>query len=151
MSTTFRFRLERVRALRERREDLARQELAKAVTRLAGSRERLQAVEEHLERVHAEQRLASRPASAVDIQELRARQAIVEQVEAQRAGGTHELAQREADVAERDGELGLAAREHRMLERLKERQHAEHDRETRRQESIVLDEIAIDGFRRSAA
>ncbi len=80
MSTTFRFRLERVRALRERREDLARQELAKAVTRLAGSRERLQAMEERLERVHAEQRLATTSASAVDVQELRVRQAIVEQV-----------------------------------------------------------------------
>lgn len=151
MSTTFRFRLERVRALRERREDLARQELAKAVTRLAGSRERLEAVEEHLERVRAEQRVATSPASTVDIQELRARQAIVEQVEAQRVGGARELAQREADVAERGSELGHAAREHRMLERLKERQHAEHDREVRRQENIVLDEIAIDGFRRSAA
>ncbi len=151
MSTTFRFRLERVRALRERREDLARQELAKAVTRLAGSRERLQTVDEQLERARAEQRLASRPASAVDIQELRARQAIVERVEAQRAGGARELAQREADVAERGSELGLAAREHRMLERLKERQHAAHDREIRRQENVVLDEIAIDGFRRSAA
>lgn len=151
MSTTFRFRLERVRALRERREDLARQELARAMTRLDGSRDRLQAVEERLERVRAEQRLATSPAGAVDIQELRARQAIVEQVEAQRAGGAHELAQREDDVAERGNELGLAAREHRMLERLKERQHAAHDREARRQEGIVLDEIAIDGFRRSAA
>ncbi len=151
MSTTFRFRLERVRALRERREDLAREELSKAVSRLRGSHERLQAVEERLERVRAEQRRASGPASGVDIQELRTRQAIVEQVEAQRVGGARELAQREADVAERSDELGIAAREHRMLERLKERQHAEHDRETRRQEGIVLDEIAIDRFRRSAA
>lgn len=151
MSTTFRFRLERVRALRERREDLAREEFSKAVSRLQGSRERLQAVEEHLERVRAEQRRASGPASGVDIQELRARQAIVEQVEAQRVGGARELAQREADLAERSDALGVAAREHRMLERLKERQHAEHERETRRQESIVLDEIAIDRFRRSAA
>lgn len=151
VSTTFRFRLERVRALRERREDLARQELAKAVTRLAGSRERMQAVEEHLERVRSEQRLATSPASAVDVEELRVRQAIVERVEALRAGGARELAQRESDVAERDSELGVAAREHRMLERLKERRHAEHDRELRRQESVVLDEIAIDRFRRSAA
>jgi flagellar export protein FliJ len=151
VSTTFRFRLERVRALRERREDLAREELVKAISRLTGSRERLQAVEERLERVRAEQRHASGPASAVDIHELRARQAIVEQVEAQRIGGAHELAQREADVAERGSELGIAAREHRMLARLKERQHAEHDREARRQEGIVLDEIAIDRFRRSAA
>ncbi|HEY2767747.1 MAG TPA: flagellar export protein FliJ [Solirubrobacteraceae bacterium] len=153
MSTgsSFRFRLERVRALRERREDLAREELAKAVSRLAGSRDRLQAVDAQLQRIHAEQRLAASTPQAVDVQELRTRQAIVEHVEAQRAGGARELAQREADVAERDDELGLAARDHRMLERLKERQHAEHDREARRQEGLVLDEIAIDRFRRSAA
>jgi flagellar protein FliJ len=149
--SSFRFRLERVRALRERREDLAREELAKAISRLAGSRDRLQTVEAQLERVHTEQRLASSTSSTVDVQELRARQAIVEQVEAQRAGGARDLAQHETDVAERDSELGLAAREHRMLERLKERQHAEHDREARRQEGLVLDEIAIDRFRRSAA
>jgi flagellar FliJ protein len=149
--SSFRFRLERVRALRERREDLAREELAKAVSRLAGSRDRLQAVDAQLQRIHAEQRLAASTPQAVDVQELRTRQAIVEHVEAQRAGGARELAQREADVAERDDELGLAARDHRMLERLKERQHAEHDREARRQEGLVLDEIAIDRFRRSAA
>lgn len=62
-----------------------------------------------------------------------------------------ELEQREADVAERGDELGRAAREHRMLERLKERQRDEHDREVGRREGIVLDEIAIDRFRRSAA
>lgn len=153
MSTgpSFRFRLERVRALRERREELAREELAKAVSRLAGSRDRLQAVEAHLKRIHAEQRLATTTSHAVDVQELRARQAIVEHVEAQRAGGARELAQREADVAERDDEFGLAASEHRMLERLKERQHAEHEIEARRREGLVLDEIAIDRFRRSAA
>jgi flagellar FliJ protein len=139
--SSFRFRLERVRALRERREDLARQELAKALSRLAGSRDRLQAVEAQLERIRTEQRLATSTSRAVDVQELRARQAI----------GARELAERQADVAERDGELGLAEREHRMLERLKERQHAEHDREARRQEGLVLDELAIDRFRRSAA
>jgi flagellar FliJ protein len=149
--SSFRFRLERVRALRERREDLARQELAKAISRLAGSREELQTLEARLERIRDEQRVATSSASPVDVQELRARQAIVEHVEAQRAGGVRELAQREADVTVRDSELGLAAREHRMLERLKERQHAEHDRESRRQEGLVLDEVAIDRFRRSAA
>jgi flagellar FliJ protein len=149
--SSFRFRLERVRALRERREDLARQELAKAISRLAGSREELQALEARLECIRTEQRVATSAASTVDVQELRARQAIVEHIEAQRAGGARELAQREADVAERDSEFGLAAREHRMLERLKERQHAEHDRESRRQEGLVLDEVAIDRFRRSAA
>jgi flagellar export protein FliJ len=150
-ASSFRFRLERVRALRERREDLARQELAKAVSRLTGSRDRLLAVEDHLERVLAEQRLATRASATVDAAELRARQAFVEHVEAQRTSGARELEQHEAAVAERDSELGHAAREHHMLERLKERQRDEHDREAGRRESIVLDEIAIDRFRRSAA
>ena len=153
MSTgsSFRFRLERVRALRERREDLARQELAKAVSRLSGSQSRLDAVDANLERVLADQRLATSTSTTVDAEELRARQAFVERIEAQRVSETLELRRRESDVAERNSELGEAAREHRMLERLKERQHAEHDRETGRLESIALDEIAIDRFRRSAA
>lgn len=153
MSTgsSFRFRLERVRALRERREDVARQELAKAVSRLTGSQSRLDAVDAHLERILAEQRVATSTSMTVDAEELRARQAFVERIEAQRVSEALELRQREVDVAERDSELGEAAREHRMLERLKERQHAEHDREAGRLEGIALDEIAIDRFRRSAA
>lgn len=153
MSTgsSFRFRLERVRALRERREDLAREELAKAVSRLTGSQSRLDAVDAHLERILADQRVATSLAATVDAGELRARQAFVERIEAQRVSDALELSRREADVAERDSELGEAAREHRMLERLKERQHAEHDREANRREGIALDEIAIDRFRRSAA
>ncbi|HSZ69928.1 MAG TPA: flagellar export protein FliJ [Solirubrobacteraceae bacterium] len=153
MSTgsSFRFRLERVRALRERREDIARQELAKARSRLTGSQSRLDAVDAHLAQVLADQRVATSTANTVDAAELRARQAFVERIEAQRVSDVRELRRHEADVAERDNELGDAAREHRMLERLKERQHAEHDREAGRREGIALDEIAIDRFRRSAA
>lgn len=150
-ASTFRFRLERVRALRERREELARQELAKAVSRMSGSRERLDAVEAQLERVRAEQRHATSTDATVDVDELRARQAYVEHIETQRISGARELREREADVALRDGELDHAAREHRMLERLKQRQHAAHVREATRREGILLDEIAIDRFRRSAA
>jgi flagellar protein FliJ len=147
----FRFRLERVRALRERREDLARQELAKALTRLTGSQDRLEAVDAHLARTLADQRLATSASATVDAAELRARQAFVEHVEARRTSGARELEQHQADVAKRGSELGRAAREHRTLERLKERQRDEHDREVGRREGIVLDEIAIDRFRRSAA
>jgi flagellar FliJ protein len=149
--SSFRFRLERVRALRERREDLARQELAKALTRLTGSQRRLDAIDAHLEQVLAEQRRATSASATVDAAELRDRQAFVERIEAQRLSDERALHQHEADVAERGSELGEAAREHRMLERLKERQHAEHKREAGRLEGIALDEIATDRFRRSAA
>jgi len=149
--SSFRFRLERVRALRERREDLARQELAKAMTRLAGSQDRLRAVEDRLEQLRTEQRAATGTTGAVSAAELRARQAYVEHVEAQRAGGAHELSRHEAAVAERGSELGLAARERQTLERLRDRQRTEHEREANRREGLVLDEIALDRFRRSAA
>jgi flagellar protein FliJ len=150
--SSFRFRLERVRALRERKESLAKQELAQAITRLTGSQDRLRTMEAHLAHARAEQRLAtSETATTVSAEELRAHQAFVERVEAQRTMGRHELARHEADVADRDTELGRAAREHQILERLKDRQRAEHDREAGQRERIALDEIAIDRFRRSAA
>jgi flagellar export protein FliJ len=163
---SFRFRLERVRALRQRTEDIARQELARAVFQLAGSHDRLCAVEDHLEQARAHQRLASgqpptdrlaagRSAAArsatVDAAELLARQAFVEHVEAQRTMGIRDLERHQADVADRDAQLGVAAREHQMLERLKERQRVAHEREAVRREGQQLDEIALERFRRSAA
>jgi flagellar export protein FliJ len=148
---SFRFRLERIRALRERREDLAKQQLARAVSRLSSSQGRLDAVEDRLERVRAYQRLAAGEATTVSAGELLAQQALVEHVEAQRTIGVDELERNEAEVADRGAEFGHAAREHQMLERLKERQRGEHERETTRRENNLLDELAMDRSRRSVA
>jgi flagellar protein FliJ len=148
---SFRFRLERIRALRERNEDLARQELAKAVSRLSGSRDHLGEVDAHLERVRARQRRVADESTNVSAGELLAQQAFAEHVETQRTIGVRELEQREAEVADRDAELGHAAREHQMLERLKERRRLEHEQETERRESNLLDEIGTARTRRSAA
>jgi len=147
----FRFRLERIRALRERRADLARQELARANLRLTGSEDRLRAIDAHLERIRAEQRRAASCSSSIRAEELRERQAFAEHVESQRTRGVSEVALREADVANRSDELGQAAQEHQMLERLKERRRAEHASEQARHEVSVLDDIAIERFRRSVA
>jgi flagellar FliJ protein len=151
---SFRFRLERVRALRQRKETLAREELARAISERAGSQNRLQRVEEHLERAFTHQRLAvgeGDGTTAVSAAELLARQAFVEHIEAQRTMGMRELERHEADVVVRDTQLGCAAREHEILERLKDRQRAEHEREAGRRENEQLDEIALGRFRRSAA
>jgi len=149
--SSFRFRLERVRELRERKEDLARRELARAVSRRSRSEDRLRTVEDHLERTRADQLTATTRDGDVSAAELLARQAFLEHVEAQRSMGAVELERREAEVVDRDAELTDAAREHEMLERLKERHRAEHDREAARRESNALDEIALERFRRSAA
>ncbi len=151
---SFRFRLERVRALRQRKELLAREELARAISQRTGSQDRLQRVEEHLERAYAHQRLAvgvGGNTTAVSAAELLARQAFVEHIEAQRTMGIRELERHEANVADCDDHLGCAAREHEILERLKDRQRVEHQREAERHETEQLDEIALERFRRSAA
>jgi flagellar protein FliJ len=147
----FRFRLERVRALRERHEDIAKQALADAITQMSCSQDRLHTVEAHLEQARAEQRSSVRRSTPFSGAELQARQAFVERVEAQRREGAREVQRHEAHVADRDADLGRAAREREMLERLKERQSEEYRREAQRRESNALDEMAIERFRRSAA
>lgn len=148
---TFRFRLERVRAVRERRETLAKQELAKAITLRTSTEDELRSAEEHLAKAHCEQREISTGAPIVDATELLARQTFLERIEAQRGLHAAELRQREAEVADRDAALTTAASEHEMLNRLRERHRGEHDRELARRERNVLDEMAVTRFRRSPA
>lgn len=149
--SSFRFRLERVRALRERRTDAARQELARALGSLGDSRARLRDADAELQRALAAQRCSGAAARAIDARQLHAHQAYAERIEAQRSARREELVRREAAVSERTDELARAARSQHTLERLKERRRAEHEREAGRRESAALDEIAIERFRRSAA
>jgi flagellar export protein FliJ len=140
-----------VRALRERQKDMAREQLGQAAQRLAGSQGRMRVLDDRLQRVRAEQRRMGFEVAAVSATDLRARQAYAEHIEAQQHEGAGEVARCEADVAIRTDALGAAAREQETLERLKERQRAEHGRELARAEVALLDEVAIDRYRRSAA
>jgi flagellar protein FliJ len=146
----FRFRLERVRAVRERSEKLAKQELANAISRRSSAEADLRTVEATIEQAHSEQRTTS-ASPAVSATELLAHQAFLERIEAKRAEHAQELSQREADVVDRDAKLVVAASEHEMLNRLRERRHGEHLREAARREQGTLDEIASSRFGRGAA
>lgn len=147
--TSFRFRLERVRVVRERKEKLAQRELADALSRRSSTVAELRTADADLEHARAEQRIVTTGAGAVSAADLIARQAFLERVEAQRRMRAHELVQREAEVAERDAELATAASEHEALNRLRDRYRGEHDREAARRERNTLDEIATTRFRRS--
>jgi flagellar export protein FliJ len=149
--TSFRFRLERVRVVRERKEKLAQLDLAHAMSRRSSTVAELRTADADLEHARAEQRSAVVSASALSGDDLIARQAFLERVEAQRRIRAHELEQREAEVVERDAALTTAASEHEMLNRLRERYRGEHDREAARVERNTLDEIAVTRFGRSSA
>jgi flagellar export protein FliJ len=146
----FNFKLERVRAVRERTEQLAKQDLAEAISKRTGTEADLRAAEAQLEQAHVEHRakITAHP-DTLDASELVGRQAYVERVEAQRTNHVQELGQRKAEVAERDAKLAKAAGEHEMLKRLRERQRDEHNREAGRREQGALDEIAATSFERS--
>lgn len=147
---SFRFRLERVRAVRERTEKLAQQELAAAISRRSSTEAELRSSNADLERARAQQRTVV-SAKAVSATELLARQAFLERVEAQRIRHARELQRRDAEVAERDAKLTTAATEHEMLNRLRERHRGEHAREVARRERNILDEMVAARFRRSPA
>jgi len=145
----FRFRLERVRALRERKEQLAKTELANAMRRLSESEDRLRAADERL--AHAREQQRSATGAATSGAEMSARQAYLERAEALRRRGAQEMTHSESEVDDRHARLGHAAQERQMLERLKERRRGEHTRELARRDANALDEMAIERFRRSAA
>ncbi len=147
----FRFRLERVRAVRERKEKLAQRELANAISRRSSSVAELRTADAHLEHAREQQRTVAAEPEAVKATDLLDRQVFLERVEAQRRLRARELEQREAEVAERDAELATAASEHEALNRLRERRRGEHDLEAARRELGVLDEIASNRFHRSTA
>lgn len=135
----FRFRLERVRALRERAEDSAREQFAASLSmRLAGEA-MLQAADARVDSALA----AWRGSEGVSGADLVALQSYLERTERDRQTAAHELDRRAAEVEARRDRLAAAARERQALERLKERRRADHALESGRRESALLDEMAI--------
>jgi flagellar FliJ protein len=146
---SFRFRLERVRALRERREDAAKEELAGAMLRHRRCEEEVQAAAERIAHAHAAQVDATRATSSAT--DLLARQAYLERAERAHQATRTDLQRHEVELVQRRDALTQAARERQALERLKEQRRADHEREMARQEGLMLDEIALNGYRRNAA
>ena len=131
-SPHFTFRLERVRALRERAEDQAKEEYAASLAyRLEGAA-MLRAAAEHRDQA----RSATRPAAeaALSGMDLLASQAWLDR--------------RDAEVEARHVALVRAASERHALERLAERRRAEFTLESNRREGAELDELAAAGHRR---
>jgi flagellar FliJ protein len=149
MNGQFRFRLERVRALRERREDEAKEALAGAMVQHQRCADAVAVAAERVAAARAAQLdAAGAPMSATD---LIARQAYLERAEKVHQTGRRELHRHELELNRQRHALTEAARERQALERLKDRRRRDHEREAARLEGLALDEIAINGFRRSAA
>jgi flagellar protein FliJ len=138
---SFKFRLERVRSLRERAEERAREELARELNH----RVRGEAASARDSGRDATRRPGTSGA------DLLAAQAWIERSERNRREAALELDRRDAEVSARRESLALAARDREVIERLKRRRRADHDREVARIDQINLDEVALGVHRRGAA
>ena len=144
---SFTFRLERVRTMRERAEERAREELAHELRlRLRGEallREATHAVAtarmSGLDTVRAERTTSS---------DLLAAQAYLERAERNRREAALDLDRQDAEVAAHRDLLTVASREREVISRLEARQRAEHQRESARLEQIALDEMGLAVHRR---
>lgn len=83
--------------------------------------------------------------------ELLARQAYLERSERDHRASLAAVSRSEIRVAQHRHTLTEAARNRQALERLKEHRRSDFEREQARLESIVLDEVALNNFRRRDA
>jgi flagellar protein FliJ len=146
----FEFRLERVRALRERLEEMSREELAASLGHRLRVEAELQEALAELDGAQTHMRTVG-GGTQVSGQELLAAQAYLQRTADNRRTAAEDLRQRDVEVEQRRAHLAERARERQALERLKERRKAEHLVEVQRVEGIALDELAIQRHRRQVA
>ena len=142
----FRFRLERVREMRVRAEDEAKEELARAMALRARSEQLLVEAVERMQAARSGQLGAA--SGGVGIEQMLAHQAYIERAERGVQAAEIELSRQDAEVDARRRALQEAARERQVLDQLKEKQEAAHRREAERVESNQIDELALAMHRR---
>jgi flagellar FliJ protein len=147
---SFTFGLERVRTIRERAEERAREALTNEL--------RVRAEGEVLLQRAADAVVAARDAGRstastgrVSSNDFISAQAFIERTERMRAEASIELARRDAEVAVRRDALATAARDRQAIDKLKERRKAEHAAEWARKSQNTLDELALAVHRRGRA
>ena len=147
MSRKFSFRLEPVRAIRERAEDRAKEDFAVSL----GNRRRGSLLLDEAEASLGEARTGAR-STATGVpsgSDLLARQSYLERAERAARAAAQDLVRHDSEVDARRIALASAARDRQVLERLKERRAAEHGALMDRLEGAALDEMALAVHRRA--
>jgi flagellar export protein FliJ len=146
----FKFRLQRVLDLRERKERDAATALVTAEEHADGARQERARLE--LARQELAARGTPRPATqARSVGELRNIGFLLERLDERVAVAATEAAAAEAAVAERRGELQLAFRDRRTLDRLKERHLEGYRAAEAAADRTLMDEIALTRFTQGGA
>jgi flagellar protein FliJ len=147
---SFTFRLERVRTIRERAEERAREALSTELRNRAEGEVLLRNATDAVDAARDATR-STVIGGRISATDFISAQAFIERTERLRVEASLELARREAEVNVRRQVLAAAARDRQAIEKLKERQKAEHDAEWARRSQNTLDELALAVHRRGGA
>lgn len=145
----FQFRLERVREMRVRTEDEAKEELARSMALRARSEQLLLEAAQRVQAARSGQLGAA--SGGVGIEQMLAHQAFIERAEREAQAAEIELSRQDAEVDARRVALQEAARERQVLDQLKDKHETAHRREAERVESNQIDELALAMHRRRSA
>jgi flagellar FliJ protein len=146
---SFTFRLERVKTLRERAEARAQEDLAHELRlRLRGEAMLREATYAASAATQAGRDTVLARSSGID---LIAAQAFIERAERDRREAALDLDRQEAEVAARRVALQAAARDRQVMDKLEQRQRADHNAHWARVAQSELDEVALTMHRRGAA
>jgi flagellar protein FliJ len=146
---SFVFRLERVRSLRERAEERAREDLAHELRlRLRGEAMLREATEAASAATTSGRDAVMSRSSGMD---LIAAQAYIERAEHTRREAALDLDRQDAEVSARRTALQHAARDRQVMDKLEERQRADHNAVWARKAQGAQDEIALGVHRRGVA
>ncbi|WCB91374.1 hypothetical protein DSM104299_00045 [Baekduia alba] len=150
MSAPFRFGLQRVREIRAHDEDQAKERFAASLNARVRGEATLRAAEDRLR--EAQSGAVSPTLGPLTGASLVSRQAWVERLEQSRADAQLRMANYEAELQQRRGELRQASQAREVLDQLEVRQREQHRLHADRVESAELDEMALQMHaRRSAA
>ena len=148
---SFTFRLERVRTLRERAEEHAKEALSTELRNQSASEMRFDEARDAVKAACDLNRNAFDLNAMVSAHNLQAVQSYLERAERLRSEAALELSRARAEVAAKRQHLAEAARDRQAIDKLKERQKAEHDAEWARKSQNTLDELALAVHRRGIA
>ena len=149
MRQTFKFRLERVRELREHTEAQAKEQLASSLHQRVRGAAMLAAASQEL----ADAAQVGRPQEGAQqhAADLVAHERWMQALRRDQEDKALTLDRLDAEVDARRSALGAASREREVLERLKERKRSEHAAVAARREGAMLDELATTLHIRQAA
>ena len=148
---SFTFRLERVRDLRSRAEDQAKEALSTELRNQTASQMRFDDARNAVRAACDITRHAHGTTATISAHNLQAVQSYLERTERLRSEAALELSRAKAEVAMKRQHLAEAARDRQAIDKLKERQKAEHDAEWARKSQNTLDELALAVHRRGIA